>query len=252
MSAPRTLPRVAITCSWEAFIDSRGAPAERYLLGAPYIDAVLRAGGLPLILPHQPPALAAAALAGCDALIVSGGDFDIPPEDYDQAPKPGLGGLCRARTAFEAALLRQALAGGLPILGICGGMQLLNVVQGGSLHQDLAQRPASGHHQQPKDKRQPFHAVQLLPGSRLLDLLGPSIAVNSTHHQALDRLGQGLSAVGHAPDGVVEAIEMAAARFVIGVQWHPECLAGQPHQPLYDALVAAACCPVTPQRLRQP
>ena len=238
---PERPPRIGISCDWERTTDRRGAPAARFHLGAPYVDAVNAAGGLALLLPHQPEALADACLQGCQGLVLSGGDFDVPPDYYGQTPQPGLGQVYPERSSFERALLRLALATQLPVLGICGGMQLLNVVCGGSLHQDQAHRRHSLEHQQPEDKRLPYHPVQLQAGSRLARLLGGNqVQANSTHHQLVDAVGAGLQAVGHAPDGVVEAIEAPGDAFVLGVQWHPECLLSGAHQPLYDGLVAAA------------
>ena len=132
----------------------------------------------------------------------------------------------------------------IPLLGICGGMQLLNVVCGGTLIQDLTYRPNTDEHQQPKDKRQPFHSVVLEPSSKLSRLCGVSeIQVNSTHHQVIDAVPESLLASGIAPDGVVEAIEWKGEQFALGVQWHPELLNLQEHQEIYNGLVRACSKP---------
>ena len=119
-------------------------------------------------------------------------------------------------------------------------MQLLNVVCGGTLVQDLSYRPNTHEHQQPEDKRQPFHSVALEPSSKLSGLCGVTqLQVNSTHHQLIDKVPQSLLVSGTAPDGVVEAIELKDEQFALGVQWHPELLNIKEHQKIYDGLVQA-------------
>jgi putative glutamine amidotransferase len=120
-------------------------------------------------------------------------------------------------------------------------MQLLNVLCGGTLHQDLSERPKTQEHQQPHDRRKPHHVVELRPGtvlSHVWDTL--QIQTNSTHHQLIDEVGRDLITAGVAPDGVVEAIEHRGKRFCVGVQWHPEVLGRQHFGPLFKALVEAA------------
>jgi putative glutamine amidotransferase len=216
--------------------------ARRYELPRAYADAVLAAGGLPILLPHAAEA-AQAYLALLDGLVVTGGAFDVPPELYGEARRPGCGPAKPERTAFERDLLAAALAARLPVLGVCGGMQLLNVVRGGTLHQDLARDAGITGHEQPPPKDVPSHAVAVAPGSRLAALVGPGeLQVNSTHHQAVKGVGAGLLVSARAPDGVVEAIELPDLRFALGVQWHPEAvLRHEPrHAALYRGLVAAA------------
>jgi putative glutamine amidotransferase len=201
--------------------------AGRYEQPRAYADAVARAGGLPLPIPCGDPALAGEYLAACDGLLVAGGDFDIPPERYGEARRPACGPSRPARTAFEGAMLEGALAAGMPVLGVCGGMQLLAVVRGGTLHQHLPDDLGVSH-EQPPPKDLPSHVVEIGPGSVLERLVGPEpLPVNSTHHQAVSRPGNGVAVSGWAPDGVVEAIEIEGARFVLGVQWHPEALASR-------------------------
>lgn len=214
-----------------------------YVLKTPYTTAVARAGALPMILPYVAEAMIPGLLDRLDAVVVTGGAFDISPALYGDDPTPGLGPLKAERTAFEAALVRGALDRGLPVLGICGGMQLLAVLAGGTLIQDLpTERPDALLHEQATDSRQPAHPVTVVRGTRLAGAVGEgALDVNSTHHQAVDDPGRlVVSAV--APDGVVEAVEDPAAPFVVGVQWHPERLVevDRRHQGLYDALVAAA------------
>jgi putative glutamine amidotransferase len=212
-----------------------------YELKQAYADAVLGAGGLPIVLPYsEDEAAAAEALALCDALVVTGGAFDVPPEAYGAAPHPRLGALKPSRTRFEQRVLRGALDAHKPVLGICGGMQLLAVELGGTLVQDIRDElPGAIDHEQKTDPRQPGHVAKVLEGTALARIVGAAqIEVNSTHHQAVRDPGRSrISAV--APDGVVEAIELDGA-FAIGVQWHPELLEGDRHLALYRALVEAA------------
>lgn len=175
---------------------------------------------------------------------MTGGAFDVPPELYGEKPRLGLGELRPERSSFESHLITEALARDLPILGICGGMQLLNVVLGGALFQDLGREvPEASSHEQKLDRREPSHEVAIGEGTRLADAVGAgSLMVNSTHHQAVSRLGRSLAVNARAPDGVVEGIESTERRFAVGVQRHPELLAQSVpiNQGLYRAFVAAA------------
>jgi putative glutamine amidotransferase len=228
-------PRIGLTVDVE---EGRGV----LLLQRAYADAVADAGGLPVLLP--PLASEAAALLDlCDGLVVTGGAFDVPPELYGEARRPACGPAKPERTAFELALTRLALARRLPLLGVCGGMQLLAVACGGTLWQDLAADLGLGGHQQPEPKDQPGHPVTVTPGTRLAGLVGAGpLAVNSTHHQAVRDPGRGVVVSAVAPDGVVEALELPANGFALGVQWHPEAmrLREPRHGAIYAGLVAAA------------
>ncbi len=230
-----TRPRIGLT------LDADEARA-RYELGKGYVDAVLAAGGLPILLPHAPQA-AAAYLALLDGLVVTGGAFDVPPELYGEARRKECGPTKPGRTAFERDLLEAALAARLPILGICGGMQLLNVVRGGTLYQDLSADAGLAGHEQPAPKDVPSHAAAVAPGTRLAALVGAGpLPVNSTHHQAVKDAGAGVLVAARAPDGVVEAIELPDLPFALGVQWHPEAVSRHDprHAALYRGLVEAA------------
>jgi putative glutamine amidotransferase len=213
----------------------------RYELKQAYADAVLAAGGLPVVLPYADEEDAAAeAVELCDGLVVTGGAFDIPPELYGATVGARMGPLKRGRTAWEQRVLRAALQADIPVLGVCGGMQLLAVELGGRLYQDIRDEvPGALDHEQKGDPREPGHGARVLPGSALEAIVGKGeIQVNSTHHQAVSDAGRArVCAV--APDGVVEAIEMAD-KFVLGVEWHPELLAAPEHMALYRALVARA------------
>lgn len=243
MTQPARAPRIGVTCDFETRIDSRGMSSERFWLHAGYVRALGRAGAQAYLLPYGPgitDAAARAQLAPLHGLVVSGGHFDIPPERFGQSPHPLCGPLARPRTDYEAALLLAAWGAGMPTLGICGGMQLMAVLAGGSLYQDLRLRPGTAVHEQPHDRAQPGHGLRVSEGSRLAGALGATTtAVNSTHHQLVDDPGS-LEPVAWAPDGVIEAVEGGPGPFVLGVQWHPEAMADPQQQGIYGALVAAA------------
>jgi putative glutamine amidotransferase len=217
--------------------------ARRYELKRSYVDAVLEAGGLPILLPHGAAQVTGAYLALLDGLVVTGGAFDVPPELYGEARREVCGALKPDRTAAEKDLLEAALAAGMPVLGICGGMQLLNVVRGGTLYQDVPADAGLSGHEQPAPKDVPTHEVRIAPGTQLASLLGVTVVeVNSTHHQAVRDPGQGVLVSGRAPDGLAEAIELPDLPFALGVQWHPEAVARHEprHLALYRGLVDAA------------
>ena len=212
-----------------------------YRLARAYADAVLRAGGLPIPIPYGDEG-AGAFLALCEGLVVTGGAFDIPPERYGEERRPACGPVKTERTACEWALCEAALAGRIPFLGICGGMQLLNVVRGGSLFQDIIQDTGLGGHEQPPPRDVPHHGVEIAPGTLVARLVGPEpLAVNSSHHQAVRTPGAGVLVSARALDGMVEAIELPDLPFAVGVQWHPERLASDPrHLEIFRGLVQAA------------
>lgn len=237
---PLRRPAVGITPDAEG----EGESARLFLKTA-YAEAVLRAGGLPFVLAVTTDVgVVDAYLDRVSAVVVTGGAFDVPSEAYGEAPREGLGPLNPARTAFETLLLQVALRRRLPLLGICGGMQLLNVVLGGTLYQDLHRElPDAKEHEQRNARSQPSHPVEVHDGSALAEVLGRGqLMVNSTHHQAVSKLGPSLKVSATAPDGVVEAIESTEHPFALGVQWHPELLLqSMPLQlGLYRALVQKA------------
>jgi putative glutamine amidotransferase len=228
-------PRIGLTLD----ADEAG---RRYELKASYVEAVLSAGGLPILLPHAQEA-AAAYLGLLDGLVLTGGDFDVPPELYGEVRRAACGPAKPERTAFEKDLLEAALAARLPFLGVCGGMQLLNVVRGGTLYQDLASEAGRAGHEQPAPKDVPSHEAVVQAGTHLAALVGPGpLRVNSTHHQAVKDPGHGILVSARAPDGVVEAIELPDLPFALGVQWHPEATLRHDARQLalYRGLVRAA------------
>jgi putative glutamine amidotransferase len=218
-------------------------PMRELALGLSYPGAVERAGAVPVILPPLRADAIDALVGHLDGLLLSGGP-DLHPHAYGAEPHPALGPTEQEIDVFELALVRSAERHGLPIFAICRGMQALNVARGGTLVQDLPSEcggPIA--HRQDEPGRIPTHPVRLTPDSRIAAIVGATdIQVNSFHHQAVDRLGEGLRQVGWAEDGVVEAIEDPRRDFVVGVQWHAESLSEtEPVQgDLLDAFVDAA------------
>lgn len=192
-----------------------------------YTRALQEAGALPLILPVFPDRSAIRQmLERLDGVLVSGGNFDIHPRLYGEEAMAPLGEIKEERTQFESALISLALERNLPLLGVCGGAQAINVVLGGSLYQDIAsQLPEAGEHQQGKLKETGGHKIKILDGTKLKQIVGrKELEVNTTHHQAVKKLGKGLIENATAEDGVIEGIESGEHSFVLGVQWHPEFL----------------------------
>lgn len=211
-----------------------------YALRANYMSAVIKAGGLPVALPYAP-CLSEQMIARLDGLIVTGGAFDIAPSLYGEEQAVETVRLKPSRTAAECALIEAARARGLPVFGICGGMQLLAAMLGGSLIQDIASSvPDALPHEQPNPRDEAGHIVILEPDTLLARIVGrPSMAVNSSHHQAVRAISRARVAA-RAEDGVIEAIEDPSMPFCIGVQWHPEFSIDPGDEALMTAFVAAA------------
>jgi putative glutamine amidotransferase len=212
-----------------------------YALRANYAAAIAAAGGLPVALPHHA-ALTEAYLARIDALVVTGGAFDVDPALYGDGARHATVSLKEGRTEAELSLVRGAVARGLPVLGICGGEQLLAVALGGTLIQHIPDAIAGAlEHEQPNPRDEPGHTVRVAPDSRLARITGRTeMQVNSAHHQAVRDPGPRLRTSAVAPDGVIEAVEDPELPFCVGVQWHPEFLIDPGDARLFAALVAAA------------
>ncbi|MEO5839243.1 MAG: gamma-glutamyl-gamma-aminobutyrate hydrolase family protein [Acidimicrobiales bacterium] len=219
-----------------------GLRTEVIAAGARYTSAVERAGGQPVVVPPfaegDDDAMLTRArliLSRVDALVMVGGP-DVDPALYGADPHPQTDGVDRRHDLFELALLGAAIADDVPVLAICRGMQVLNVVLGGTLVQHLPDLPSIGAH------RKVHHEVHLASGSLVADAIGATeVCGHSVHHQAVDRLGDGLRITGRAPDGTIEAVELERG-WVVGTQWHPEDTAAvDAHQSaLFEALVAQA------------
>ena len=211
-----------------------------YALRQNYISAISAAGGLAVALPHEA-ALAADYLDRLDALIVTGGAFDVDPALYGDTERHATVALKATRTSAELTLLQGVLARNMPVLGICGGEQLLAVALGGSLIQHIPDSISDAlAHEQSTSHYEPGHAVKILPETLLARIVGSAtMQVNTSHHQAVRSPGRStINAV--APDGVIEGIEDPSQKFCLGVQWHPEYLIDPGDNRIFEALIAAA------------
>ena len=211
-----------------------------YALRQNYCSAVRAAGGVPIVLPHEP-SLVDHYLGLIDGLVVSGGAFDVDPALFGAATRHATVSLKAGRTDFELRITQGALAADKPILGICGGQQLLAVALGGTLIQHIPDEVANPlAHEQPNPRDQAGHDVAITEGSLLHKITGVSSApVNSSHHQAVKSVPAGVVVDAVAPDGVIEGIEDPARKFCIGVQWHPEFHISQADQRLFTAFIEA-------------
>jgi putative glutamine amidotransferase len=241
----RTRPLIAVTTSElrrPADVSARpqGEPPKvEVALATLYPEAIERAGGIPVIVPLLRPDAIDALLDRVDGVCLPGGP-DLQPSAYGAEPHSKLGPTEPRVDAVELALVRAADRRKLPILGICRGMQLLNVARGGTLHQHLPDVVGTAvQHRQPEHGSIPTHRIETASRSRLRATIGgPTLEVNSFHHQAVQTLGKGLVATAWAQDGTIEAIENPGERLVLGVQWHAEGLCA--HDPLFELLISAA------------
>lgn len=243
-AAPQTSnkPLIGINC------DVQGEKPRKIGLSHLYVEAVQKAGGIAVLLPPMASADLSAVLLHLDGVLMIGGD-DYPPELYGEKPHASVSVMDKARSDFDMALVKAAIAQkDMPFLGICAGCQALNIGAGGSLIQDIpSHRPESKVMHASKDGWQKgfnSHIVDFAEGSKLAQILGHRAASEPTsHHQCVDKLGQGLKAAASTADGVVEAVEMPERSFVLGVQFHPE-RAYERNQKLFEEFVQSA-------RLRQ-
>jgi putative glutamine amidotransferase len=208
-----------------------------------FVTAVIRSGAVPLILPVLEPEDARAAVRCLDGVLFTGGG-DVDPARYGAQPSPEVDGVDPGRDAFELALVEAAVELDLPILGVCRGAQVINVALGGSLIQHLPDVTDQSHRERER-WAETVHPVRIEHDSRLLQVLQQDlIGVNTLHHQAVDRLGSGLRAVGWAADGIVEGIEGVDGLRILGVQWHPELLPNEAgHPALFSWLAEEATRP---------
>jgi putative glutamine amidotransferase len=212
-----------------------------YALRENYCDAVARAGGLPILLPHEPEH-AAAYLDRIDGLVVTGGAFDVDPALFGAASRHASVTTKDRRTAFELAITRGAAERDMAVLGICGGQQLLNVALGGTLIQHIPDEVTGAlAHEQPNPRTEPGHTVRVAKGTLLHRITGAEeLPVNSAHHQAVKEVAPGMVIDATAEDGVIEGIEDPRRRFCLGVQWHPEYAISPGDMAIFVAFIRAA------------
>lgn len=231
---------VPVAVSWGFW---ERAPA--VLTAETYLGCLRRAGALPVILPPTEPreASVASLVDRLNGLLLAGG-ADLDPGCYGQVATDALEDTDPVRDRFELALAEAALERGLPILGVCRGLQILNVATGGTLHQHLLDEAYAEHRPAPgRLDETSCHGIRVEPDSLLGDAgLAGLRTVNSHHHQGINELGRGARAIAWAPDGVIEALEWSGHRFALGVQWHPEY---PPLDQIFDALIEASRTPCT-------
>lgn len=218
-------PLIGITLDYE---EPKGTPGDYsrlpwYAVRENYCSSLSQFGAVPLVLPHEVECVSR-YLDLLQGLVITGGAFDVPPELYGDSSRHATVTTKDKRTQFEFAITRGAIERGMPILGICGGQQLLHVVLGGTLVQHIPDSIVNAlEHEQKNPRTEPGHFVTVAPDTLLHRLVGDGpIQVNSAHHQAAGKVPAGVVVSGLAPDGVIEAIELPNHPFCLGVQWHPE------------------------------
>jgi len=227
-------PRIGIT-SWPRVVKGSRTPLPNDTVPRSYSQAVRRGGGIPVILPVVDAEDLDLLLDVVDGVVVIGGG-DLDPAAYGHEAHPETRSVDPERDDYDAGALERAIERGLPALGICRALQVLNVMHGGTLQQHLPHHDA---HDKPSGGA---HVVTVEQGTCLAEVVGTGeLAVNSLHHQGIDRLGAGLRATARSADGLVEAIELADSPHLIAVQWHPELLTDHPEQlALFEDLASRA------------
>ncbi|MBX7146507.1 MAG: gamma-glutamyl-gamma-aminobutyrate hydrolase family protein [Alphaproteobacteria bacterium] len=234
-----TLPVIGLTLDSENNGGYSALPW--YALRENYCSAVVQAGGLPFLLPHEPEKVDD-YIDHIDGLIVTGGNFDVDPSLFGDKTKHPTVKTKDRRTSFEFKITQKALEKNIPILGICGGQQLLNVVLGGTLIQHIPDEIKNClQHEQPNPRTEPGHNVSVTSGTLLHKICGQlQFPVNSAHHQAVKSVSSSAVVNALAPDGVIEGIESKNHRFCLGVQWHPEYHISDADNKIFDAFIKAA------------
>ena len=206
-----------------------------------YSDSIDLAGGISIFLPHNLKNIEE-YLRFIDGLIITGGDFDVNPELYGEKTTSKHVKLKRDRTDFEYEITKEAIKKNLPLLGICGGQQLLNVVLGGSLIQHIPDSVNTKiNHEQKNPRDEGSHNVKIKKNTKLYEITKvEKMFVNSAHHQAVNVLGNGLITNSTSEDGIIEGIENPNLEFCIGVQWHPEFLIDEKDLEIFKALVESS------------
>ncbi|WP_135081828.1 gamma-glutamyl-gamma-aminobutyrate hydrolase family protein [Terasakiella sp. SH-1] len=234
-------PLIGITMDSEDGGEGAYSKFDWYALRENYCGAVVKSGGLPVPLPHEPE-LAEQYLDLIDGLLITGGAFDVDPSMYGESDVHDTVITKDKRTKFEWAMTKGAIDRDMPILGICGGQQLLHVVMGGKLIQHIPDSyPDCIAHEQPNPRDEAGHTVKIKPGTRLHEIVGVNeMSVNSAHHQAIADKPEGIMINALAPDTVLEGMEVPFMKFCIGVQWHPEFHICEGDKKIFDAFIEAA------------
>jgi len=232
----RTPPLIGVNCQYQS--DARYPVRDQIRLYTPYYQALLSAGALPVVVPIvDDPGALTEYLNRLDGFLFTGGE-DIPPRAYGQQKHPATVEVHPRRFATDRLLAELVLQREIPVLAICMGMQLINVVYGGTLIQDIQ----TDIRHAPIDQGNDSHHSIVLEKENLLHQIASAteIEVNSAHHQAVEKLAPGLQVLARAPDGIVEAVQMTDREFFLGVQWHPERIVQRPEQlRLFEAFVSA-------------
>lgn len=236
MKGKYKMPIIGITLDY--FENGDYANYPYYILRCNYAKAIEDSGGIPIFL-HYSKELVDEYLDCIDGLLIPGGNFDISPDIYGEKTTSDRVSLNANRTEFEYAILDKALKMQMPILGICGGQQLINVVLGGTLIQDIdTEIDTNIEHEQKIAKHLTSHDIEIKSESLLYKIIKRDrISVNSTHHQAVKILGKGLIASAKSDDGIIEAIELDDYEFCLGVQWHPEYMTTSADHDIFKSFV---------------
>lgn len=231
------MPIIGLTADFETTPAYSAFPW--YALRENYVTSLSRFGATPIILPHETASIPQ-YLDLIDGLLITGGHFDISPDLYGEDTQHNSVKLKENRTLFEAEITRKALERDLPILGICGGQQLLHVLLGGKLIQHIPDEVETDINHSPQPGYDPVHDVRILPHTKLHQILGvDQLKVNSSHHQAAKEGAKNIIVNALSPDGVIEGIESPSHSFCLGVQWHPEYLLNAEEIKLFQAFVQA-------------
>jgi len=230
-------PLIGITCSWD---EEKG----RYFLPEAYAGAVTAGGGIPLLLAYNWDHSALKGITGTISGLILSGGVDVDPFHFGEDPISAGGEVTPLRDEFELMLAREALSSNMPVLGICRGMQVLNIAAGGDLYQDLSQLNTGAiKHVQQAPRWHPTHEIEVRAGTMLASITGVSrVRVNSFHHQALRKLAPGFTVAACSVDGIIEAVEAQNYLFAMGLQCHPECLwkSNRLFLSLFEKMVEAA------------
>ena len=199
---------------------------EKAFVNRTYVDSVVRAGGVPFVMPIcKDENIIKKMIENVDGVIMTGG-VDIHPFRFNEEPKPKIGEISKERDDFDFLIMKHAFEKNKPIFGICRGIQLINVFFGGTLIQDInSQKNTNILHSQTAPRDIATHKIKIKKDSVIFDIFGKSAEVNSFHHQAIGKLSKDFKITSAANDGIIESIEFKKKdRFILGVQWHPECM----------------------------